>query len=87
MEDKTFQKAFNAGYLLEKYVPALSQLLIKNFQDSENDFFAGFVAGSQEYILEKSMKKSRLMSKLNKIVKGSSKPKKNKEDRELDREK
>ena len=87
MEDKTFQKAFNAGYLLEKYVPTLSQLLIKNFQDSENDFFVGFLAGSQEYIQEKTMKKSRLMTKLNKIVKGSPKPKKDKEDREFDREK
>lgn len=86
MEDKTFQKAFNAGYLLEKYVPTLSQLLIKNFQDSENDFFAGFAAGSQEYIQEKTMKKSRLLSKLNKIVKSSAKSKKDKDDKELDRE-
>lgn len=87
MEDKTFQKAFNAGYLLEKYVPALCQLLIRNFQDSENDFFAGFQAGSQEYLQEKTITKSRLMAKLNKIVKGSSKSKKEKEDREFDREK
>lgn len=56
MEDKTFQKAFNAGYMLEKYVPALSQLLAKSLKNSTTTFSEGFLAGSQQYTEEKNHK-------------------------------
>ncbi len=87
MEDKTFLKAFNAGYLIEKYVPALSQLLINNFQNSENDFFEGFIAGSRQCIDERGKKKSRLMNKLKEVSKSQPKQDKGRNNKNFDREK
>jgi hypothetical protein len=79
MEDKLYKKGFNAGYLLEKYLPALSQLLIRNMQNSEGDFFEGFKDGSDELLSERDRKKSRLMAKLEKL----SRPKEKKKDKEF----
>lgn len=87
MEDKTFLKAFNAGYIIEKYIPALSQLLISNFQNSENDFFEGFIAGSMQCIEERGKKKSRLLTKLKELPKNQSKQDKPKDNKDLDRQK
>lgn len=87
MEDKIFQKAFNAGYMLEKYVSTLSQLLIKNFQDSENDFFAGFQAGSQQFIGERDKKKSRLITKLQRLSEHPPKSSTKLKDKGFDKEK
>lgn len=85
MEDKIYVKGFNAGYLLEKYLPALSQLLIRNIQSSEGDFFEGFIAGSNEFIAEKSKRKSKLVEKLKQASKSQSKQTKEKD--KFDREK
>lgn len=62
MEDKTFQKAFNAGYMLEKYVPALSQLLAKSLKNSTTTFSEGFLAGSQQYTEEKNHKDELILT-------------------------
>ncbi len=53
-ENTLFKKAFNAGYLIEKYLPQLSKLLKNNLQDSQNTFAQGFLSGSQEMVSEKS---------------------------------
>jgi hypothetical protein len=83
MEDKLYKKGFNAGYLLEKYLPALSQLLIRNMQNTEGDFFQGFMDGSGEFRSERDRKKSRLMAKLEKLPKQKEK----KKDKDFDKEK
>ena len=49
MENATIQKAFNAGYLIEKYLPRLFKLLAKGFQDKSNPYVEGFIAGGLEF--------------------------------------
>lgn len=56
MEDRIYQKAFNAGYLIEKHLPALSQLLAKSLSSSTSTFSEGFIAGSNQFIKEKADK-------------------------------
>lgn len=63
MEDSIIQKGFNAGYLLEKHLPQLSQALVKGFQDKENPYVQGFVAGSNAMAQERSQQKSKFLSK------------------------
>ena len=58
------QKAFNAGYLIEKYLPKLSQALVKGFQDKTHPFVEGFVSGSREMALERTQNKITFLSKL-----------------------
>ena len=87
MEDKIYIKGFNAGYLLEKYLPSLSQLLVRNIQNSEGDFFEGFIAGSNEFLAEKSKRKSKLADKLKQASKSQPKQTKGKDKDKFDREK
>lgn len=47
------QKAFNAGYLIHKYLPKLFSLLANGFQDKRNPYAEGFIAGGKEYEMEK----------------------------------
>lgn len=56
MENKIYQKAFNVGYLIEKYLPALSQMLAKSLNNASSTFSEGFLAGSNQYITEKKEK-------------------------------
>lgn len=65
-ENSLYIKAFNAGYLIEKYLPQLSTLLKNNLQDSQNTFAQGFIAGAQEMVSEKS----RFMSNFKDFSKG-----------------
>ena len=58
------QKAFNAGYLIEKHLPQLSQLLVKGFQGSEHPYVQGFIAGSVEMSKERSQTKSGFLDRL-----------------------
>ena len=47
------QKAFNAGYLIQKYLPRLFLLLSNGFRDKSNPYAEGFIAGGKEYEIEK----------------------------------
>ena len=58
------QKAFNAGYLIEKYLPKVSKVLVKGFQDHTNPYVEGFVAGSKEMTNERTQNKIKFLSKL-----------------------
>lgn len=62
--NQVIQKAFNAGYLLEKHLPQLSKVLVKGFQSSEHPYVQGFVAGSGEMSKERSQNKSRFLDRL-----------------------
>ena len=58
------QKGFNAGYLIEKHLPKLSQALVKGFHDKSHPYVEGFVAGSKEMALERTQSKLKFLSKL-----------------------
>lgn len=58
------QRAFNAGYLVEKHLPQLSKLLVKGFKGSEHPYVKGFVAGSSEMVKERGQNKSKFLEKL-----------------------
>lgn len=58
------QRAFNAGYLMEKHLPQLSKLLLKGFQGSEHPYVKGVVAGSSEMAKERGQNKSKFLEKL-----------------------
>lgn len=58
------QKAFNAGYLIEKHLPQLSKLLVRGFQDKSSPFAEGFIAGSHEMAKERDRSKSRFLERL-----------------------
>lgn len=64
MANAVIQKAFNAGYLIEKYLPQLSKMLVKGFQDKTSPFAEGYIAGSKEMIAERSHGKSKFLEKL-----------------------
>ncbi len=58
------QKAFNAGYLVEKHLPQLSKMLVKGFQDKSGPFAEGFIAGSKECAKEKTVGMSKFLERL-----------------------
>ena len=62
--DQITQRAFNAGYLVEKHLPQLSKLLLKGFQGNEHPYVKGFVAGSSEMVKERGQNKSKFLEKL-----------------------
>lgn len=70
-ENFVYTKAFNAGYLLEKFLPQLAKLLTSNLSDSDNEFAQGFIAGSNQYNLEKTPVKSKLLERLKEDAKYS----------------
>jgi hypothetical protein len=49
------QKAFNAGYLIEKYLPTLFKFLASGFMDRNSPFAKGFIAGGLEYDKEQEL--------------------------------
>ncbi len=61
-ESKEITEGFNAGYLIEKHRPELTQQLVKSIEGVELPFIEGFVAGSQEYAKERT--RSKIISKL-----------------------
>jgi len=79
------QRAFNAGYLVEKHLPQLSKLLLKGFQSSEHPYVKGFVAGSSEMAKEREQNKSKFLEKLKMEFGGERQQKsKGRDDREMD---
>ena len=55
-------EGFNAGYIIEKHQPELAQQLNTAVESVEDEFFQGFVAGSQQYAKERTQ--SKTISKL-----------------------
>ena len=83
--DQIIQRAFNAGYLVEKHLPQLSKLLVKGFQDSKNPYAQGFIAGSNEFSKEKTVSKSRFLERLQEKYGDTKRDKgKKRDDREMD---
>jgi hypothetical protein len=58
------QKAFNAGYVLEKHQPKLAQQITKGIQSPDSDFSQGFNAGRKQVELERNQNKSKFLDKL-----------------------
>ncbi|MBK8193711.1 MAG: hypothetical protein IPK76_11070 [Lewinellaceae bacterium] len=86
MANAVVQRAFNAGYLIEKYLPQLSKMLVKGFQDKTSPFAVGFIAGSKEMVAEKVQSKSRFLERLKQNF-GEPSPRKtsrNRDDKEMD---
>ena len=78
--EKELIEGFNTGYILEKFRPELAQHLLEGLQKMEDAFAEGFVAGSQESIMERDKTRSKVISKLKGFAKDSSSlPKKNKD--------
>lgn len=48
--DKEIVAGFNAGYLIEEHDPQLAEQLTEAVQAVEEDFFQGFMAGSEQYV-------------------------------------
>lgn len=55
-------EGFNAGYTLEKYRPELTQQISQAVEAVEDEFFQGFIAGSEQYSKERS--RAKLLEKL-----------------------
>lgn len=51
-------KGFNAGYLLEKYLPDLSQLLMNSIKEHENPYLLGFQLGRLQLQKEADLDRS-----------------------------
>ena len=68
-EGKEILEGFNAGYLIEKHRPALAKQLVSAVEGVEVPFVEGFVAGSQEYVKERTQAKT--IAKLREASKGS----------------
>ena len=85
MSAQVIQKAFNAGYLIEKYLPKLSKLLVKGFQDKSNPYAEGFIGGAKEMATERTQNKLKFMEQLKQEF-GSKAPSKSKTKSRDDRE-
>lgn len=57
-DEKELLEGFNAGYLIEKYRPELSQKLVNGLDGVEVPFIEGFVAGSKEFVQERELIRS-----------------------------
>ena len=51
-------EGFNAGYVLERHRPELAQQISQAVASVEEEFFQGFVAGSQQYAKERTQSKT-----------------------------
>ena len=57
-EQDQLVEGFNAGYILEKHRSELAQQISKAVGAVEEEFYQGFVAGSQQYIKERTQSKT-----------------------------
>jgi hypothetical protein len=78
------QKAFNAGYVLEKHQPKLAQQITKGLQTPDSDFGQGFNAGRKQVELERNQNKSKFLEKLKAEFGTPSKPKSKGKDKDFD---
>ena len=58
-EEQQIIKGFNAGYMIAKHRPVLSEKMQKGLVGKENPFAVGFIAGAKEYGKELSKPKTR----------------------------
>lgn len=61
-----YKAGFNQGYLLSKYMPSLFQLIIKSFDNTNDEYLVGIKQGGVEYNLEKNKNKLNDLSELRK---------------------
>lgn len=59
-----YQKGFNGGYLIAKYLPKLSRTLMSGFRSSEHPFVIGFSAGTKQAELERTQSRMDDLSAL-----------------------
>lgn len=67
------QRAFNAGYMLEKHQPKLAAQIAKGLQDPKTEFAQGFSAGRKQLAVERGLSKSNFLEKL-KAAQGTKSP-------------
>ena len=53
-------KGFNTGFLIQKFKPELAKALFKEWENLDDPYLKGMIAGSNEYLLKKEKDKSRL---------------------------
>ncbi len=51
-------KGFNAGYIVQKHEPELAKKILGDFEQSDDAYLNGFVAGAKEYQLEVELEKA-----------------------------
>ena len=68
-------EGFNAGYILEKHQPKLAQQISQAVETVEEEFFQGFVAGSQQYVKERTQSRSKLRDNTRQIPRPTQKGK------------
>lgn len=59
-EYEDIKDGFNAGYVMRKYEPELTEKLSVSYASAEGDFFKAFVAGTKEYereLIDKAKKR------------------------------
>ncbi len=78
------QKAFNAGYLLEKHQPKLAQQIAKGLQTPDSEFGQGFNAGRKQVEQERNQNKSKFLEKLKAEFGTPSKPKSKGKDKDFE---
>jgi hypothetical protein len=81
------QRAFNAGYLVEKYLPKLSKLLVSGFQDRNSPFAQGFIAGTKEMGMERNQNKSKFLQKIKTDFGSTPTSKSKNKEKDIDKEK
>lgn len=58
MNEEELASGFNAGYIIQKHRPDLANSLAEVVNAEADDFFQGFVAGSQQYAKERAQSKT-----------------------------
>ena len=77
-------KGFNAGYKIEKYVPALSNVLRSSLSSSQqNEYVEAFIAGGDEMLKERN--RAKVLSKMRDSAKSLGQSKDRGKDMEIDR--
>lgn len=76
-------KGFNAGYKIEKYVPALSTVLRSSLSSSKNEYVEAFIAGGDEMLKERN--RAKVLGKMRDNAKSLGQSKDRGKDMEIDR--
>ncbi|MCB0518086.1 MAG: hypothetical protein H6577_09895 [Lewinellaceae bacterium] len=58
-DEQKIVKGFNAGYLMARHRPELSQTIQKGLDNKEDSYVVGFIAGAKEYEREVSKPRTR----------------------------
>ena len=68
-KDQELLEGFNAGYIIEKHRPELAKQLVDGLAGVEIPFVEGFIAGSNQSLVEKDLTRSKIVSKLKEVTK------------------